>query len=540
MRLKTRVLTISAAALVGLILMGSFGIYSMHESITNERTARVSLLLDFAKAQLAFFQKKEAAGELSREEAQTRAKEAIFAQQTKSDYFIVRDLADNRLLVHATVSRIGKIDSGGKTPDGRMVSEVYKEKIKESANGKAYVVLEAKRPNSADEKLYPKLNGATVFEPWNWMVIIGFFQDDVDSQMWQDSAAFSIAGLLLLALLTGLSFLLIRSITAPLREIQQVMTIVGKNNDFTKTVVVHSKDEIGQMAQTFNELLATLRETFTHFRASTTAVSTASEGMVIASKASADASALTSQAASSMAASVEEMSASIDQVSDNAQHASELARKAGHLSVEGGEVIANTVKEMNQIADSIDRVSGPIGQLGTQSNKISSIVQVIKEVADQTNLLALNAAIEAARAGEAGRGFAVVADEVRKLADRTTKATGEISVMIGDIQTSSQSAVSAMQRTVEQVQSGRQMAEQAGQAIVEIRTAASDVVSVIEGIACSFEEQSGASQSIAQQLEQIAQAAEENSSTSIETSDSAHHLGDLANEMQTMSGKFII
>ena len=97
-----------------------------------------------------------------------------------------------------------------------------------------------------------------------------------------------------------------------------------------------------------------------------------------------------------------------------------------------------------------------------------------------------------------------------------------------------------MQRTVEQVQSGRQMAEQAGQAIVEIRTAASDVVSVIEGIACSFEEQSGASQSIAQQLEQIAQAAEENSSTSIETSDSAHHLGDLANEMQTTSGKFII
>ena len=333
---------------------------------------------------------------------------------------------------------------------------------------------------------------------------------------------------------------LVRSITLPLNRIQGIMEQVSASNDFTQTARIETKDEIGRMATAFDILMRNLRGTFVYLKQSIEKVDDAGKGLVIASDEAARASSLTSEASSSMAASVEEMSVSINQVSDNAKQASSLANKAGVLSAEGGQVISNTVKEMQQIGDAIDHVAEVIGKLGDQSDKISSIVQVIKEVADQTNLLALNAAIEAARAGEAGRGFAVVADEVRKLAERTTKATSEISNMIGDIQDSSQSAVSAMQQTVEQVKSGRDMAEHAGKAIVEIRQAAADVVSVVEDIADSIAEQSAASQSIAQQLEQVAQAAEENSSSSAESSTAAHHLGDLAHEMRDAAAKFTV
>ena len=540
MRLKTRILVIIMASLAGLVAMGAFSLYSVRQTMLEERQARISVLLDFAKAQMSFFQKQEASGKMSREEAQSRAVQAIQAQQTEKDYFIVRDLADNRLLVHATASRIGKIDPGGKMPDGRSVNDLYKEKIKASPDGKGFVLLNAARPNSEDKTKYSKLNGATIFEPWNWMIAIGFFVDDVDAKFWEQSSVFfGVSGVVLILLLT-ITFQLLRSLNRSLSGIQSVMKNIRTSNDFTQKVTVSSRDEIGLMAMDFNELLGTLQEAFSHFKTSISSVFNASESFVNASERSANASALTSEAASSMSASVDQMSVSINQVSENAQSASVLARKTGQLSGEGGEVISSTVKEMHQIADAIDSTALAIGDLGQQSNKISSIVQVIKEVADQTNLLALNAAIEAARAGEAGRGFSVVADEVRKLAERTSLATGEITSMIGNIQVSSQSAVDAMQRTVEQVKSGRTMAEHAGESIIEIRQAAVDVVNIVEDIAASIAEQTMASQSFAQQLERVSKAVEENKSASEETSDVAHHLDDLASQMQDMAAKFTI
>lgn len=204
MRFNTRIWIIIASSLLGLVVMGLMGLYVTRQSMLEERRSQISHLLDFANAEAKYFYSLEMSGKLSREEAQARAKEAIAAQRRASDYFIVRSIQDNVLLVHASANRVGKVDAGGKTIEGRPVMEAYKEAIAQSADGKGFVTLNAVRPNSGDKKLYEKLSGAAKFEPWNWMVVIGFFVDDIDARFWKQSIFFLVVGGGLLLFVAGL------------------------------------------------------------------------------------------------------------------------------------------------------------------------------------------------------------------------------------------------------------------------------------------------------------------------------------------------
>jgi methyl-accepting chemotaxis protein len=195
---------------------------------------------------------------------------------------------------------------------------------------------------------------------------------------------------------------------------------------------------------------------------------------------------------------------------------------------------------MRKIADTVRQTSVSIGNLGEQTTKISSIVKVIKEIADQTNLLALNAAIEAARAGEQGRGFAVVADEVRKLAERTTQSTQEVTKMIDTIQQASHAAVAGMDATVVQVDGGVALAQQAGNAINQIKTESSQVIRTVSEISTALEEQSRASQDIAVHIEKVAQMTEQNSASADQTAGAAGQLAKLADNMQATVNRFKI
>ncbi|GHU48802.1 hypothetical protein AGMMS50289_25740 [Betaproteobacteria bacterium] len=176
--------------------------------------------------------------------------------------------------------------------------------------------------------------------------------------------------------------------------------------------------------------------------------------------------------------------------------------------------------------------------MGAESEQISSVVQVIKEVADQTNLLALNAAIEAARAGEQGRGFAVVADEVRKLAERTAQSTGDISTMIGKIQVAAKEAVGEMERVVSQVGEGQVLAQQAHEHIQTIHGETSKVSSAITEISNALKEQSEASSDIARHVESIAQMTDENNAAAEETASGATRLNQLAGEVNGEIAQF--
>lgn len=349
----------------------------------------------------------------------------------------------------------------------------------------------------------------------------------------------AIASILLsLVLGFGLAFLIIRSITNPLEEVRLAIADVERNSDFTRRADVDSEDEVGQMAKSFNQLVATLQNMAREFLDSTAKVAEAAVSMAATAQQVSAGSSHQSEAASSMAASVEEMTVSISQVSDSAREAQAISQKNGELSSQGEAVMHRAMGEMSNISDTVGQASVTIGDLGQQSEQISAVVQVIKDVADQTNLLALNAAIEAARAGEQGRGFAVVADEVRKLAERTTKATEEITTMIGAVQNSARTAVTTMENAVARVGSGVTLAQEAGRAITEIKSGANQVVQVVNDISAALAEQTQASNDIASRVEQVAQMTEENSAAAGSAAGLAGNVDELANIMRDAVSKF--
>ena len=335
-------------------------------------------------------------------------------------------------------------------------------------------------------------------------------------------------------------FILHKLVSRPAGEMRTAIMEISRTGDFTRRVKVNSGDEIGQTASSFNDLMGSLQTAFRQVHEDIAKVSDSSHSLSASSQQVATGSTGQSEATASMAATVEQVTVSIAHVSEGAREALKISQSSGELSEKGGEIIHSAAEEMRKIANTVRETSVSIANLGEQSNKISSIVKVIKEIADQTNLLALNAAIEAARAGEQGRGFAVVADEVRKLAERTTQSTQEVTQMITTIQQASNAAVAGMNATVVQVDSGVELAQQAGNAINQIKTESGQVIRTVSDISTALEEQSRASSDIAMHIEKVAQMTEQNSASADQTAKTAELLANLADNMQATVNRFKI
>ncbi len=297
-------------------------------------------------------------------------------------------------------------------------------------------------------------------------------------------------------------------------------------------------DEVGTLFESFAIMQERLRTMISQMKAGAEQLVAAGHEISSASTQLSVSTHEQSNAASAMAATVEELTVNINHISDNANEAHAISTDSGRQSAEGSNVIQSTLASMQLIAETVQASAVQIGELGEHSEQISSIVNVIKDIADQTNLLALNAAIEAARAGEQGRGFAVVADEVRLLAQRTANSTQEITGMITKIQNGTRSAVSGMDAGVEQVKQGVDLANKADEAIVNIRDASSNVVNVVNMISLALREQTAASQEVARNVERIAQMSQQNSQAVEETSETARTLQVLAKDLESQVGQF--
>lgn len=312
------------------------------------------------------------------------------------------------------------------------------------------------------------------------------------------------------------------------------------NGDLTVKLTVARNDNIGRLYSGLNKATENIRKLIVMIM--TSAEQIASETSSIVSSAETMAAGAKSQSSDTMevASAIEEMTKTIIETSHNASAAVDTAKNAGGKAKEGGIVVSEVMSGMNRISDVVTASAAKVFELGKSGDKIGEIIQVIDEIADQTNLLALNAAIEAARAGEQGRGFAVVADEVRKLAEKTSKATKEIADMIKRIQRDTIDAVESMKSGTAQVEEGKKLAEKAGVVLNEIVNEAYKVTDLVNHVADASEEQSASSEQVSKNVEAISKVADATVRDVQQIANAVDDLDKLAMELKEIVNKFNI
>ena len=350
---------------------------------------------------------------------------------------------------------------------------------------------------------------------------------------WTSSIAIGVG----IFLAIGLGAFIARIIGGPVKILAGQAEKVAQG-DLTVQVDETSKDEVGQLAGSFKRMVEGLRDTIGKVMEASSAVASASSEISSSTEEMAAGAQEQTSQAGEVASAVEEMTKTIVENSKNAGATADTAKQAKAAAEQGGQVVEETVNGMGRIAAVVNQSAATVKALGKSSDQIGEIIGVIDDIADQTNLLALNAAIEAARAGEQGRGFAVVADEVRKLAERTTKATKEIAGMIKQIQSETTGAVSAMEEGTREVESGKKLADKAGVSLKQIVDISQRVTDMVAQIAAASEEQSSASEQISKNVEAISTVTGETASGTQQIAKAAEDLNRLTENLQNLVSRF--
>lgn len=533
--IRGRLLLVLFVALLGILAVSAVSLSYERSNLMEDRKVKTRHLVESATSVLTHFHELEKKGELSEDQAKAAALGVLRDMRyEQSEYFWINDMHP-RVVMHPFKPELNGQDvSQTADPSGKKLFVEFVNAVKKDGGG--FVPYLWPKPGAVAP--VAKISYVKGFAPWGWVVGSGIYVDDVE-QIFREHAL-TLAGFDLLAILLIGGFLLyiIRSISRPINAVQETMVEILKTRDLTRRVEVNGKDEISTMAVCCNNMLAGFQDLIRQVIDNSQAVLDQTSRLALSAARVAQGSMRQSEASSSMAAALEETRTSIRQVAENSGDAHRIAEESGQLSQHGESVVDGTVAEMTRIAHSVQESGQHIQTLGQMSEQISSIVNVIKEIADQTNLLALNAAIEAARAGEQGRGFAVVADEVRKLAERTTMSTHEITRMIASIQAGTQSAVSSMQEGSSRVSDGVELAREAGASMGRIREGAGRVIMAINDISVALGEQSIATQTVVGNVEQIVEMAERNSAETGEIAEVAERLEVLARSLRETVDNF--
>ncbi len=328
-------------------------------------------------------------------------------------------------------------------------------------------------------------------------------------------------------------------VTKPIGNVVSVVQDIAQGEgDLTKRLNVNRKDEIGKLAHWFDEFLNNIHGIISQVRGATSEVSAAATQIAASSEEMAHGLEHQRTQTGQVSAAVEEMSGSVREVAAKSDEAVGVVRTSSEDALQGGEIVGKTVGEMHAISSQVNASADAVRELGSKSEAIGEIISVINDIADQTNLLALNAAIEAARAGEHGRGFAVVADEVRKLAERTTQATEEVAKSIREIQSETEKAVGEITTSTAQVDEGVKLATAAGDALQRIVAGSEQLRGAVESISAAAAEQANASDEIARSTEAINSVTGESAQGAGQAAQAATQLSQAAEGLQNLVNRF--
>jgi methyl-accepting chemotaxis protein len=531
----SKIMSLSLLTSLVLVLATMFALVPFIRGlIMKDKQATVSNLVQEATSMAASYQKQVEAGTLTKEDAQKQAAERIAAMRyNEKDYIWINDLTP-RMVMHPIKPEMnGKDLSDSKDPNGKLLFMEMVKVCKEKGNGFVEYVWEKQGSSSP----MPKISYVELYQPWGWIIGTGIYIDDIDAQMLKIMFGIGVALCILLALTTVSALFIARSITVPTLVLAGQTKQVARG-ELNVQVSCSSNDEIGQLARSFKTMTESLRSIIGQVADTSTQVAAAANQLNATARQIATGAEQVVSQATTVATSGEEMSATSGDIAQNCQMAAEGAKLASQSAQKGAAVVDTTIAVMSQIAEKVQESAKTVERLGIRSEQIGAIIGTIEDIADQTNLLALNAAIEAARAGEQGRGFAVVADEVRALAERTTRATKEIGEMIKAIQSETKGAVAAMEQGVNQVEAGTIEASKSGEALRDILDQINNVAMQVNQIATAAEEQTATTSEISSNMLQITEVVQRTSHGAQESATAAAQLSGNAEELQRLVRQF--
>ncbi|WP_150429483.1 methyl-accepting chemotaxis protein [Dechloromonas sp. CZR5] len=537
--LRTRLALIVLAALAGMLLLASISAVQSRSRLMEDKKMLIRYGTQGVFNAVMHLQKQENEGKLTREEAQRLAKEIILNARYggvdgKTEYYYAWT-SEGVGVVHIKRELEGRpMVEKLKDSKGRYTLKDMQAVLSTAPEG----FLDAEFPRPGGTEAVPKLLFVMAVPNWNWMLGTGIYIDDVDADFRKNLLQSSLEALGLALLIGLLGFLIARSVLLQIggeprmaNEIMQRVAdgdLTAQLDNMPKGSLLHS---LGNMVGSLHRMISSINSDAAKLVANAEHIARASDEVTQAAEQQTDST-------SSMAAAVEELTVSSNHISDSAHETARETSEAAELAAQGSARVLQASTAIEKIASTVSDASGRIHALEERARQVSTIASVIKDIAGQTNLLALNAAIEAARAGEQGRGFAVVADEVRKLAERTSSATLEIEQMISGIQADTIGAVEAMNAALPEVQEGVQLASSASDSLLAIENSSRRTLERVGEVADATREQSSASTSIAQRVEQIANMVEETTATIRGTTQSAHELETIAGNLRELVGRF--
>ncbi|WP_051258950.1 methyl-accepting chemotaxis protein [Chitinibacter tainanensis] len=536
MTIKAKAWLLSIVVMVALIGVMVVGLSTMKTAANEDNKARIQQLLRSTYLTIVELENMAASGKMSEEQAKAIATQLLRQNKYhKSEYVYVVDEKLNFVSTPLDPQLHGTSFNEFKDAQGKSVGALAVEALQKSGGA----LTEYWWTSEREGKVVDLLSVAIQTPRWHWIVGNGVSFAEADQRFWSN-ARWQVVICLIISAVVAMILL---------ASVRKLLVQLGGEPDYAAEVAAAiSQGDLGRkvtgnfrpdsLLGAVSSMQTSLREMIQGIQRGAEELKHAASGLTQQMESINQASRQSSDATQSSAAAIEEMSVSIDHISQSARETEANSSRSAQLANEGEGLVSQAAGEIQRVATQIATASDLIGGLVERSREIDSIASVIKEIADQTNLLALNAAIEAARAGEQGRGFAVVADEVRKLAERTTQATGQITHMVHAVQSDTLSVVASMDEAKPQVERSVEMADRGAETLREISNGASETLAKIRDVANATSEQSMASSSLAVNVERITHMVEESAESVRAANENVRRLEQLASELRSAVTRF--